>query len=187
LFAIVDSLGATCSSSPIGPLLTGGAVAILAFGMATAREVFVRRRDSSRRQKLGLGAFEREMTANREASGNNLTLIAVEKRDLESGAAKALLNPLSRLESGAWPLARVDLPTALLEDEDLVSRLQIIDRNTNDINSLIASRETFRLQHLGQDDLLVDGLIKYASVLTHLLRDLQQRIDEAEREIAPYI
>lgn len=84
-------------------------------------------------------------------------------------------------------MARVDLPTALLEDEDLVRRLQIIDRNTNDINSLIASRETFRLQHLSQDDLLVEGLIKYAGVLTHLLRDLQQRIDEAEREIAPYI
>lgn len=171
----------------MGPLLTGAAIALLAFGMATAREVFVRRRDSSRRQKLGLRTFEREMTANREASGNNLTLIAVEKQDLESGSAKALLNPLSRLESGAWPVARVDLPTALLEDEDLVTRLQIINRNTDDINSLIASRETFRLQHLGKDELLVEGLIKYGDVLTHLLRDLQQRIDEAEREIAPYV
>lgn len=176
-----------CSSSSVGPLLTGGAVAILAFGMATAREVFVRRRDSGRRQMLGLAAFEREMIANRDASGNNLTLIAVEKRDLETGSAKGLLNPLSGLESGAWPVARVELPTALLEDEDLVRRLQIIDRNTDDINALIASREAFRLQHLREDDLLVEGLLKYAGILTHMLRDLRQRIDEAEREIAQYI
>jgi len=127
------------------------------------------------------------MSANREACGNNLTLIAVERRDLETGSAKALLNPLSRLESGAWLVARVELPTQILEDADLLRRLQIISRNTDDINSLIQSRESFRLEHLRDDALVVDGLKKYGDVLTHMLRDLQERIDEAARELRPYV
>jgi hypothetical protein len=60
--------------------------------------------------------------ADSEAAANNLNLIAFEERDRSDGTAKALLNPLSSLETGAWLLARLDLPDELARDGDLVRR-----------------------------------------------------------------
>lgn len=170
----------------ISGLLAGGTVALLAFGLAVLWDLIKFRRDRGARRKAALAGYREEMAANRDAAGNNLTLIAVEDQDLAEGTAKALVNPLSSLETGAWTIARLDLPKELLEDYDLLRRLQIVHRNTSDINSLIESRENFRVEHLGEDELLVEGLRKYGSVLSHLLRDLQTRIDEAMHELEPY-
>ncbi len=62
-----------------------------------------------------------------------------------------------------------------------------LDELSTDINSLITSRENFRLQHLDNDALLEEGLRGYKGVVSHLLQDLQQRIDEADRELRPFI
>lgn len=182
----VLTLATQSNSDVISGLVAGGVVALLAFALAVLWDLLKFRRDRGARQKSALAGYKEEMTANREAAGNSLTLIAVEDRDLAGRSAKALLNPLSSLETGAWTVARLDLPNELLEDHDLVRRLQIIHRNTTDINSLIQSRENFRIEHLGDDELLVEGLRKYGSVLSHLLRDLQARINEAMRELERY-
>lgn len=173
--------------STFNSILAGGLVALASFALAIAWDLVKYRRERAGRRQAGLAGLREEMSANRGAAGNNLTLLAVEERDIRAGKTKGLVNTLSSLETGAWAIARLDLPTALLDDHDLVRRLQIIHRNTADINSLIQSREGFRIHFMRDDNLLVDGLLKYGGILSHLLKDLQQRIDEAERELAPHL
>lgn len=167
----------TCTTSSINPVLAGGIVALLAFGLSVARESWRTRAERDARQIGALRGFVEELQANREAASNTLTLLAVEARDQDAGKVGALVNPLSSLESGAWPTARVDLPQAVIVDSALVRRLHLIHRNTADINGLIQSRETFRIQHLRDEALLISGLRAYKGPLSHLLEDLQLRID----------
>ena len=172
----------------VNDLVAGGAVALMAFGLAVIWDFAKFRRERHARRLAALTGFVEEMSANYDAAENNLTLLAVERRDIAAGKIKGLLNSLSPLEVGAWSIARLDLPRELLADHDLVRRFQIISRNSTDINGLIQSRENFRIQHLSDEaGVLTEGLVKYADILIHLLRDLKQRIAEAEREIVPYL
>lgn len=168
-------------------ILAGGAVAALSFSFAVLWDLAKFRRDRDARRRAALTAFVEEMRANSEAAGNNLNLIGFEEHDRSDGNTKALVNPLSSLETGAWLLARLDLPDGLVRDVDLVRRLQVISRNTSDINSLIQSREVFRIQHLDRDALLVTGLQGYGHILMHMMRDLRERHSEALGELAAHL
>ena len=110
-------------------VVAGGLVALSAFCLAVVWDLIKFRRDRDKRRRAALAGFCEEMSANREAAGNNLTLIAVEAKQLKEGEAKGLLNTLSLLETGAWTIARLDLHHKLLQDHDLVRRLQIVGRN----------------------------------------------------------
>jgi len=164
----------------------GIAVALFSFGLARLWDHRQRGVDTRERRRLALCAFVAEMEANSIVAGNVLNLLGMEQRARGSNEAKTLVNPLSSLETGAWPVARLDLDVTLLADRDLVRRLQIINRNTLDINSLVQSREQFRLFYLRDDQLLAGGLDGYGNVLIHLLRDLRGRHEEAIANLRPY-
>jgi hypothetical protein len=169
-------------------VLTGGLIALLSFGLAVLWDSYKHRRDQRGRQQAGLVGFNEEMLGNHRAAENTLNLLGHERHSRQKQEIKALINPLSQLEHGAWPIARVDLPSELLADYDLMQRLRQVNRNTIEINSLIESRENFRIQHLGGDDPLFEqGFDGYTGVLMVMLRDLKSRIEEATRELRPYL
>lgn len=174
------------TSRLIVAVVAGITASLVAFALATWRDAVKTKRETRARRKRALVGFVREMEANSQAAHNDLTLLASEQRDRDNGQIKAYVNSLSSFEAGAWALARQDLDPRLQADYDLVRRLQIIDRTTADLNSLIQSRENFRLQHLSNDVLLAEGLDGYANVLLVLMQDLRKRHREAIEHLVPY-
>lgn len=115
-------------------------------------------------------------------------LLKTEQGPLEEGKSKGLVNPLDRLEEGAWPLARLDLPIALLRDTDLLSRIEVHVGTVHRVNSGLEARERFQIQHLASDaSLLVDGLARNAGIVIYPQEDLIVRIAEIQRELAPFV
>lgn len=165
-----------------------GAVGLVLLGwiLATLSQIVMARRTRRGRQRAALIGFREEMASNYRSAENDLNLLGMEQKSIEEGG-DALVNPTNLLEVGAWTQARLDLPDALLEDADLMDRLRVIHTNTSHINDLIASRESFRIQHLTNQPLLLAGLGSYTVVLMHLLRDLKVRIEEAQQLLAPHI
>ena len=169
-------------------LVTGAALTLAGFGLATLRDAYKHRRDRRARQRAVLLGYKEEMLANHRAAENTLNRLAYERRSRQQGEIKALMNPSSRLEHGAWPIARVELPSRLLEDQALMQSLRQIHRNTLEINSLVESLENFRIQHVGGDDaLFAQGLDGYAAILIEILRDLKLRVEQATDDLSPYL
>lgn len=110
---------------PTTSALIASGAALFGFCLATIRDWFRERRDRQRRQLGALKNLQREVNNNRRACSSNLTMLAVEKEELEARASKGHMTPLDRLEEGAWSLAFLDLPSDLLTDEDLMSRLDV--------------------------------------------------------------
>jgi hypothetical protein len=174
-----------CMSEPAVNALVAAAAALFGFALATARDLLRERRDRHRRQQAAMRNFCREMAGNQKICGSNLMLLKTEKGPIEEGKSKGLVTPLERLENGAWPLARLDLPSALLADADLLGRLEVLLAITNRVNSALDMRERFHIQHLTSDvALLLDGLARYANILIYPQEDLIFRIEEAQRELA---
>jgi hypothetical protein len=167
----------------------GTAIGIVAgFGLAVAWDIFKARRDRGRRQHSALRNLCREMAGNRRVCSSNLTMLGVEERDRAKRESKGHLNPLERLETGAWSLAYLDLPSALVSDEDLVNRLEVLVSIARRIDNTIESREHFRIQHVvGADTFYLNVMAGYANILRHPQEDLIVRIDEAQRELLPQI
>lgn len=171
----------------VSALLSGGAIALFSVGLTARWERRRRQREHRERQRLALKAFREEMVANRSACASNLTMLNVEERDFDQGAGP-MVNSLSPLESGAWPMARVDLPTELLADDALVRELRVIAGKTLEVNAQIQTRESFRIQHLDADgQFLIDGLRRFKKILAYPLEDLIKRIDQATEEIEPFL
>lgn len=170
----------------LASILGAAGLVVLGWVLATISQVVMARRAREARQRAALIGFREEMASNYRSAENNLNLLGFEERGIHGGG-EPLTNPLNLLESGAWQQARLDLPDALLEDFDLMDRLRIVHTNTSHINDLISSREGFRIEHLESRPLLLSGLDSYKGILMHLLRDLKERIEEAIRELEPYI
>lgn len=112
----------------------------------------------------------------------------MEAKELEEGNNQGFLNPITQIENGAWALVRVDLPTDLLEDSDLLRRLEIIDSKEREINQMIQTRENFRIQHLTADSqFLVTTLLGFRRIIDYPLSDLSTRIEEALPLLEPYL
>lgn len=167
----------------------GTAIGIVAgFGLAVAWDIFKARRDRGRRQRSALKNLCREMAGNRKVCSSNLTMLGVEERDIAKHESKGHLNPLERLETGAWSLAYLDLPSALVSDDDLVNRLEVLVSITRRIDSTIESREHFRIQHVaGANTFYLTVMAGYANILRYPQEDLIARIDEAQQELWPQI
>jgi hypothetical protein len=109
----------------------------------------------------------------------------MEAKQLEEGDA-AFLNPITHLENGAWPLARVDLPNEVLFDARLLRLLEIIDSKGREINQMIQSRENFRIQHVpGDPGFLTASLLGFRRIIDYPLEDLSERIEEVLPQIMP--
>jgi hypothetical protein len=168
--------------------VTAAGIALATFVVASARDEYKNRRDRRGRQRAVLLGYKEEMLANYSAAENTLNLLGYERWSRQQKEMKALINPASRLENGAWPIARVELPSRLLRDQDLMQRLRQINRHTLEINSLIESRENFRIQHLGSEDALFDqGVEGYTAIIIEMLRDLKRRTEEASEDLSPYL
>lgn len=160
----------------------------MGFLLATVRDWIRNRRDRRRRQQGALLNFIREIDGNRQSCSSNLMLLKTEKNALKAMESKGYVNALDRLEEGAWSLARLDLPTWLVVDSDLLGRIETLLSVTRRVNASLESRERFHIQHLaGDDGFLVEGLTKYANVLVYPQEDLIRRIDEIRRELAPHL
>lgn len=61
----------------VNGIVAGGLVALVAFALAVLWDLIKSRRDRDARRRASLAGYCEEMAANREAAGNNLTLIAV--------------------------------------------------------------------------------------------------------------
>jgi hypothetical protein len=125
--------------------------AFFGFCLATARDLLRERRERQHRQRAALRNLCREMSNNRGTCSSNLTMLAVEKGSLEARESMGNVNPLDRLEEGAWSLAYLDFPSRLIEDEDLLRRLEVLVGLTHRVNTTIQSRETFQIQHLSNN------------------------------------
>lgn len=167
----------------------GTAIGIVAgFLLAVSWDVFKARRDRGQRQRSALKNLCREMAGNRKVCSSNLTMLAVEERDIAKRESMGHLNPLERLETGAWSLAYLDLPSALVSDDDLVNRLEVLVSIARRIDNTIESREHFRIQHIaGAGPFYLNVMAGYANVLRYPQEDLIARIDEAQRELWHHI
>jgi hypothetical protein len=169
---------------PTTSALIAVGAALFAFCLATARDLWRERRERRRRQRAALRNFCREMSNNRRACSSNLMMLAVEKNDLEERRNKGHMTPLDRLETGAWSLAFLDLPSTLLKDEDLLGRVETMVGIAKRVNATIESRETFQIQHLsGGENFYFQTMTRYVEQLRYPHEDLLQRIDEASSEL----
>jgi hypothetical protein len=169
-------------------ILAGGIVALFSFVLATWREERRLRVEQQQRRRLALVSFAKEMEANRRLCGSIRNSLGMEAKQLEKGNNQGFLNPITQIETGAWTLARVDLPTDLLKDSDLLRRLEIIDSKEREINQMIRTRENFRIQHLTTaPQFLVTTLIGFRRIIDYPLGDLSARIEEALPLLGPYL
>jgi hypothetical protein len=158
---------------------------LFGFVLATARDLLGEHLERKRRRRAALRGFQREMASNRAACSSNLMMLNVEKDQLENRQSLGHVNPLDRLETGAWRITYPDLPSRLISNEDLLSRLQVLVRVVHQINSGIESRERFQIQHVArQDNFYIDGMLRYAHILRYPQEDLISRIDEAHCELS---
>lgn len=177
-----------CLSDLSASLLPGGAIALFSFALAVLWDVLKSKRDRQQRQRAALQNFYRELASNRKICGSNLMLLKTEQGPLGEGKSKGLVNPLDRLEEGAWPIARLDLPIKLLRDTDLLSRIEVYTGIVHRVNSGLEARERFQIQHLASDvSLLVDGLARYAGIVIYPQEDLITRIAELQRELRRFV
>lgn len=178
----------TSGVDPTTSALIAVGAALFAFGLATARDLWRERRERRRRQRAALRNFYREMSSNRRACATNLMMLAIEKKDLEERKSKGHMTPLDRLETSAWSLAFLDLPSTLIRDEDLLGRLETMVGIAKRANRTIESRETFQILHLtGGDDFYFQTMTRYAGQLQYPHEDLMRRIDEAGSELQPIV
>ena len=91
-------------------VLSGGLVALVSFGLAVLWDFIKHRRDQRERQIAALRGFREEMLGNYRAAENTLNLLGSELDSRQKREMKMLVNPLSHLEHGAWPITRVALP-----------------------------------------------------------------------------
>jgi hypothetical protein len=172
----------TCGGGTAWWIPAGGV--LFGFLLAIAWDLVKFRRERGARQRAAIVGLREELVANRERAGSNATMLAVDEREYQP-ENKTMINPLMSLETGAWALARLNLPKGLAEDTDLVQRLQTIDHIATDVNTTIASRETFKIQTV-QAPRAPEGLQGYAKILTYRQQDLIQRIEEILPDLARF-
>jgi hypothetical protein len=171
----------------VSSILAGGVVAIFSFGLAMLHDKRKSKADREQRQRASLNSFVKEMEANLRHCGTLRNSLAMEAKQLEEGNA-AFLNPMTQIENGAWSFARVDLPDGVLSNSDLLRLLEIIDSKEREINQMIQSRESFRIQHVAGDfEFLVANLLGFRGIIDYPLRDLSNRIEEVLPQIIPYV
>lgn len=169
-------------------ILAGGATALIAFGFAVAWDLIKAHRAREARERALLANFSRELGANRQAITSDLVRLKTEQKQLADQETLGYVNPLSRLEAGAWQLLRIELPSALVDDGELLRRLEIVVAKVTEVNSTMDNRERFQIQHLaGDPDFLAPRLASYDNILVYPLEDLMRRIDEAQEDLAPLL
>jgi hypothetical protein len=168
-------------------ILAGGVVALFSFFLAMLHDKRKSKTDREQRQRAALNSFVKEMEANLRHCGALRNSLAMEAKQLEEGDA-AFLNPITHVENGAWPLARVDLPNEVLFNSSLLRLLEIIDSKEREINQMIQSRENFRIQHVaGDPGFLAANLLGFRGIIDYPLKDLSNRIEEVLPQITPYV
>ncbi|HEU5106684.1 MAG TPA: hypothetical protein VFU11_12705 [Solirubrobacterales bacterium] len=168
-------------------ILAGGVVALFSFGLAMLHDKRKSKAGREQRQRAALNSFVKEMEANLRHCGTLRNSLAMEAKQIEEDDS-AFLNPITQIENGAWSLARVDLPDGVLSNVDLLRLLEIIDSKEREINQMIESRESFRIQHVaGSPEFLVANLLGFRRIIDYPLQDLSNRIEEVLLQITPYV
>jgi hypothetical protein len=80
-------------------VLSGGAVALVAFAVAWARDEYVRHRQRRQKDRAVLAAIAEEVAANLRIAENNRNVIRHDLGLLDQG--RSLVNPLDPLELGS--------------------------------------------------------------------------------------
>ncbi|HJZ36876.1 MAG TPA: hypothetical protein VJ204_11465 [Solirubrobacterales bacterium] len=169
-------------------ILAGGATALIAFCFAVAWDLIKAHRAREARERALLANLSRELGANRDAITSDLVRLKTEQKQLADEETLGYVNPLSRLEAGAWQLLRIELPSALVDDGELLRRLEIIVAKVAEVNNTMDNRERFQIQHLAGDaSFLAPRLASYDNILVYPLEDLMRRIDEAREDLAPLL
>jgi hypothetical protein len=97
---------------------------------------------------------------------------------------RTTLQPLRLLETGAWPLMRIDVPQQLQSRASLLSMIQKNTRLTSSVDELITARETYKQFNAAetvyyQQLLLYDrALLKQEEDLFSLTSQLNQQLQQ---------
>lgn len=107
-------------------ILSGGAVAIFAFLLATGRDQYRLRRERDLRDRSVVAAIREEVRANRGLLENNQELLLRELKLLVRH--ERLVNPLDPLGTGFWELVKLDPPLVLQANADALSEVRRVAR-----------------------------------------------------------
>jgi hypothetical protein len=125
-------------------VLSGGAVALVAFAVAWARDEYVRHRQRRQKDRAVLAAIAEEVAANLRIAENNRNLIRHDLGLLDQG--RSLVNPLDPLELGFWELVKLDPPRGLLLDASALAAVRKVARLTGQVNQMLHSRRRIAWQ-----------------------------------------
>ena len=126
-----------------GAVISGGAVAIFAFALASGRDSYRAWRQRQRHDDAVLAAIREEIAANRRALENNQNLLDEELKLIPQG--NRLVNPLDPLEAGFWDLVKLNPPRRLETEDWTLSHVREVARLTAQVNEMLRSRENFRV------------------------------------------
>lgn len=162
-------------------------MALFSFGLAMLHDKRKSKAGREQRQRASLRSFAKEIEANLRHCRTLRNSLAMEAKQLEEGDA-AFLNPITQIENGAWSIARVELPDGVLSNSDLLRRLEIIDSKEREVNQMILSRESFRIQHVSRNpEFLAANLLGFRGIIDYPLQDLSSRIEEVLPQLMPYV
>lgn len=123
-------------------ILAGGLIAIFAFCLAVAWDVWRLKKVQGHRDEAVLRALRAELHTNARRLAVDLARLAEELALLPKD--RHLVEPLSTLATSAMRLAQINPPEALLRAERLVVLTKISDL-LDETNEQIQSRELYRL------------------------------------------
>lgn len=124
-------------------LISGGVVAIAAFLLAAARDIYTRDRERRQKDRAVLAAIAEEVSANIRTAENNRNLVQEELRLIATN--QRLVNPLDPLETGFWELVKLDPPRGLVLDTVALANVREVARLASQVNQMLHSRERFRV------------------------------------------
>jgi hypothetical protein len=173
-------------SSTWQSILSGGVVAIFAFGLAMTWDM-VRFRRERRSRDLAIFTFTiAEIDALIGIAANNHKLVEHELL-LLSKQNQSLLNPLDLIDSAFWNIIVTHTPHGLLTDPTALSKVRRVARLTDQVGQMIRSREGFRAanqalssfneQMTGYDKLLQ----KFLPELVKSLKELRGTLESAQK------
>lgn len=176
------------TQNPVASAAIAAGAALVGVLVGAGIDLMRGRRERRRRQRAALRNFRRELAANKRSCSSNLMLLKTEAKDLKDDHNRGRVNSLERIQTEAWTLAFLDLPTQVLSDADLLGEIETLQAICRRINADLDARERFRLQHLLADRrFLADGLSRFAAILIYPQEDLISRVDLVGEELDEFL
>jgi hypothetical protein len=160
-----------------------GAVALVVLGFALAEIGALLRGwlGSRKRDKALVRAARDEVSSLIAVVQNNQALVQRELGLLAQQQPQHLVNPLDPIPTGFWEAVRWNPPRQLAKGNAL-SQTRDVARRTQLVNSIIESRETFRMNNMA-----LSGLHQTLQSYDQLLQQFQGELLTALQELEPLL